>query len=77
MAIKKLKDNDAVEVLKVFWDGMKEKNDEENKEKVNLAIIKKREAIKKRRKGLQMINLRLNHLDDNPEEEKINPYLYI
>lgn len=76
-AIKKLKDNDAVEVLKVFWDGMKEKNNEENKEKVNLAIIKKREAIKKRRKGLQMINLRLNHLDDNPEEEKINPYLYI
>lgn len=75
-AIKKLKDASDCDILKVFWDGIEE-NKEDHKEKINIAILKKKEAIKKRRKNLLMINLRLNHPDDSLEEEIINPYDYI
>lgn len=71
-AIKKLRDNFDTQILKVFWDGIEENKE---KEKVNLASLKKKEAIKKRRKDMQILKMRLEHEDDQEDNgEEFVPY---
>ena len=81
-AIKRLKNSPEMEFLKVFWDGVDDKNQnkeiaEETLEKESTTNKKKKEAIKRKRRGKVMLDLRLNHTDDVYTEEEINPYLHI
>ena len=80
-AIKRLKNSSEMEFLKVFWDGVEDKNKEKEtfieEEKESATNKKKKEAIKRKRKGKIMLDLRLNHSDDVFSNEDLNPYDYI